>query len=204
VVTGIAAQLRYGVTVQGQGGPCGHLRHGPAPDALAGAAEMVLAVEASRAPMPAIWSPRWAHGGAARRGQCDPGEVRFTLDVRSGDAAGATARPRPSSPHPPLPTGAGSIGDREDPRPARQPLRARSDGSDGGSAGRTGHPAFRLVSGAGHDAMIMAAIAPPPCCSSDAATASATIPPSMSKVADVEAALAVMLGFIEKLGASYA
>jgi acetylornithine deacetylase/succinyl-diaminopimelate desuccinylase-like protein len=37
--------------------------------------------------MPAIWSPRWADGGLPGAANVIPGEVRFTLDVRSGDAA---------------------------------------------------------------------------------------------------------------------
>jgi allantoate deiminase len=37
--------------------------------------------------MPAIWSPRWADGGLPGAANVIPGEVRFTLDVRSGDEA---------------------------------------------------------------------------------------------------------------------
>ena len=86
-VTAIAAQLRYQLEVTGRAGHAGTTSMALRRDALTGAAAIVLAVEAV------------AHdaGGdvVATVGQLDvspgaanviPGRVRFTVDIRSGDA----------------------------------------------------------------------------------------------------------------------
>jgi allantoate deiminase len=58
-VTGIAAQLRYEVTVKGKAGHAGTCAMGLR-KALVGAAAWCWRWKASRAPMTAIWSRRWA------------------------------------------------------------------------------------------------------------------------------------------------
>jgi allantoate deiminase len=67
-----------------------------------------------------------------------------------------------------------------------------------------GHPARRLVSGAGHDAMIMAALCPTAMLFIRCRDGVSHNPAEHVESADAQAALAVMLGFIENLGASCA
>ncbi len=87
-VTGIAAQLRYGVSVKGMAGHAGTTAMPLRRDAMAGAAEMVLAAEriarADASDLVATVGKLETLPGAAN---VIAGEVRFTLDVRSGDAA---------------------------------------------------------------------------------------------------------------------
>jgi allantoate deiminase len=67
-----------------------------------------------------------------------------------------------------------------------------------------GHPPRRLVSGAGHDAMVMAALAPTAMLFIRCRGGISHNPAEHVDPADATAALAVMLGFIEKLGESRA
>jgi acetylornithine deacetylase/succinyl-diaminopimelate desuccinylase-like protein len=78
-------------------------------DALAGAAEMILAIEriagADASDLVATVGRIEALPGAAN---VIAGEVRFTIDVRAGGPRGATGPPRRSWPKsPPSPRGAG-------------------------------------------------------------------------------------------------
>ncbi len=206
-VTGIAAQLRYGAQVTGMAGHAGTCSMPLRRDALAGAAEMMLAIEGiargAASDLVATVGRIEALPGAAN---VIPGEVRFTIDVRAGDAArrdlGAEAildaihmiaKAR----------GLGIAVEQVHDLPASPCDPALMAMLDAASVA-AGQKVRRLVSGAGHDAMIMAAL-----CS----TAMVFIrcrggishhPAEHVDPADVEAALAVMLGFIERLGASLA
>ena len=68
------------------------------------------------------------------------------------------------------------------------------------AAAETGHPPFRLVSGAGHDAMVMAALAPTAMLFIRCRDGISHNPAEHVEPADADAALAVMLGFIERFG----
>jgi allantoate deiminase len=85
-VTGIAAQLRYQITVLGKAGHAGTCAMGLRQDALTAASEMVLAVEeiarADASDLVATVGRMAVLPGAAN---VIPGETVFTLDVRSGD-----------------------------------------------------------------------------------------------------------------------
>ncbi|RVU07740.1 allantoate amidohydrolase [Novosphingobium umbonatum] len=207
VVTGIAAQLRYGVVVKGLAGHAGTSSMPLRRDALAGAADMVLAAEsiarADASDLVATVGKIEALPGAAN---VICGEVRFTLDVRSGDAArrdraaeamlqafnqiaenrGLTCTITPIHDLPASPC-APALMDRLE--------QALVD---------NGHPPFRLVSGAGHDAMVISALAPTAMLFIRCRHGISHNPAEHVEPADAEAALAVMLGFIEKLGADYA
>ena len=85
VVTAIAGGSRYTVDVTGLAGHAGTVPMGMRRDALAGAAEMVLAAEKTAAAMP---------GTVATVGRIEvrpgainviPGDARFTLDARAGE-----------------------------------------------------------------------------------------------------------------------
>ncbi|VWX46675.1 allantoate amidohydrolase [Novosphingobium sp. 9U] len=206
-VTGIAAQLRYKVSVQGMAGHAGtttmHLRRDP----LAGAAEMVLAVEAlARADNSDVVATVGAIEALPGAPNVIPGEVRFTIDVRSGaverrDAVAEAilariadiasvrnlnlAVPRihdlPASPCDPL-------------------LMNLMDQALAGA----GQPVRRLVSGAGHDAMNIAALCPTAMLFIRCKDGISHNPAEHVDPADAQIALQVMLGFIERLAATYA
>jgi len=169
VVTAIAAQTRYRVTVTGVAGHAGTvpmvIRH----DALTAAAEMVLAIEAV-----ALAANAAGEGAAvvATVGEIKalpgasnviPGEVRFSLDLRAGSDAARDAA-------------AAEIGGRLDAIAKRRAVTWRIDTVHekrvaasapdmveriGGAIERTtGRPAHRLMSGAGHDGQAMIHLAP--------------------------------------------
>jgi len=207
VVTGIAAQLRYAVCVTGLAGHAGTSSMPLRRDALAGAAEMVLAIEAvardDASDLVATVGRIEALPGAAN---VIAGEVRFTIDVRSGDAArrnlaagailaalGAIAARR----------GLGVTHELVHDLPPSPCDPALMDVLEGALVA-AGHPARRLVSGAGHDAMIMAALAPTAMLFIRCRDGISHNPAEHVEPQDAQAALGVMLGFIEKLGAEYA
>ena len=203
VVTGIAAQIRYAVTVTGLAGHAGTSSMGLRRDALTGAAEMVLAIEAIAND----------HGGdlVATVGKLEtfpgaanviPGEVRFTIDVRSGE------EPRRDVAAEDILNSIHTIADRRNldfaidrihDLPASPCDPHLMDLLDAAMA-RAGHPPRRLVSGAGHDAMIMAALAPTAMLFIRCRAGISHNPAEHVDPADAHAALAVMLGFIENLG----
>lgn len=207
IVTGIAAQLRYGMVVRGMAGHAGTSSMPLRRDALAGAAEMVLAVERiarnDASDLVATVGRIEALPGAAN---VIPGEVHFTLDVRAGeagrrnraaeeilDALDAIAQAR----------GLDFTFELIHDLPA-SPCDARLMGRLEEALVEAGHPARRLVSGAGHDAMVLAALAPTAMLFIRCRDGISHHPAEHVEPEDAEAALSVMLGFIEKLGATYA
>ncbi|NHN87411.1 allantoate amidohydrolase [Acetobacter conturbans] len=166
VVSAIAAQRRFEVKLHGQAGHAGTMAMSLRRDALTAAAEMVLAVE------------RIASAGDDREGlvatvgslrtwpgvvNVVPGDVTFTLDIRAGTIARRdvtvteiltaledTATRRSIEME---------ILPRENllPSPCDPHLMTRLETA---VADVTGQPARVLVSGAGHDAMIMARLVP--------------------------------------------
>ena len=207
VVTGIAAQLRFAVVVKGLAGHAGTSSMPLRRDALAGAAEMVLAIEsiarADASDLVATVGRLEALPGAAN---VIPGEVRLTIDVRSGDAARRDQAAQAILVA--LPAIAEKRGlsvsvEQVHDLPASPCDPALMDLLEAALVAQ-GHPARRLVSGAGHDAMIMAALAPTAMLFIRCKDGISHNPSEDVIPADADAALAVMLGFIEKLGASYA
>ncbi len=202
VVTAIAAQHRYAVTVRGQAGHAGTTSMSLRRDALAGAARMVLAAEAL------------ARGGAeglvATVGRMEvlpgaanvvPGEVRFTVDVRAGDDATRDAS-------------AGAILDafaviaRERGLALSSSLLQNLPASPcaphlinmlDAAMQAEGFASRRLVSGAGHDAMIMAAHCPTAMLFIRCRNGISHNPAEHVEAADADAALRVMLAFMERL-----
>ncbi|MFC0687335.1 allantoate amidohydrolase [Novosphingobium clariflavum] len=202
-VTGIAAQLRYAATVRGMAGHAGTSSMPLRRDALAGSAEMVLAIEAiARADgsdLVATVGTLEVLPGAAN---VIPGEVRFTIDVRSGDAGrrdraaqAILARLEQLASTRGLVLDLALIHDL----PASPCDEALMDLMDAAMAG-AGQPPRRLVSGAGHDAMVMAALCPTAMLFIRCRDGISHNPAEHVEPADAEAALRVMLGFIDKLG----
>jgi allantoate deiminase len=207
VVTGIAAQARYAVTVTGTAGHAGTCAMPLRRDALAGAAEMVLAIEhlaqARGGDLVATVGRLEALPGATN---VIPGEVRFTIDVRAGEdsrrdsaaddicaAILAIADRR----------GLGCDAQRVHVLPASPCDPQLMDLLEAALVGAGHHPR-RLVSGAGHDAMVMAALAPVAMLFVRCRQGISHNPAEHVEPADADAALAVMLGFLDKLGESCA
>jgi len=203
IVTGIAAQLRFAAVVRGLAGHAGTSSMPLRRDALAGAAEMVLAIEAiaraDASDLVATVGRLEALPGAAN---VIPGEVRFTIDVRSGDEA------RRDSAAEAILAALPTIADRRGLSISVEPIHdlpaspcdpALMDLLEAALVAE-GHPARRLVSGAGHDAMIMADLAPTAMLFIRCRDGISHNPSEDVTPADADAALAVMLGFITRLG----
>lgn len=203
-VTGIAAQLRYEIGLCGTAGHAGTTAMGLRRDAVAGMAEMVLAAEevatAGPADLVATVGVVEVPSGAAN---VIAGRSRFTLDVRAGDAAvrdraaeDILRRFRAIAGRRDLGLSVRQVHDL----PASPCDPALMDLLDAATA-KAGHQPFRLVSGAGHDAMIMAALCPTAMLFLRCRGGVSHNPAEHVEPVDAEAALAVMSGFIQHLGA---
>ncbi|MGK2912062.1 MAG: allantoate amidohydrolase [Sphingobium sp.] len=206
-VTGIAAQLRFQVRVKGMAGHAGTTSMPLRRDALAGAAEMMLAIETiarnDASDLVATVGRIEAMPGAAN---VIAGGVNFTIDIRSGDAARrdqaaeaifdqireiADTR------------GLDMVAEQVHNLPASPCDPALMDLLDAAIAG-AGQPVRRLVSGAGHDAMVMAALCPTAMLFIRCRGGISHNPAEHVDPADADIALQVMLGFIDGLGATRA
>ncbi|MBO9713222.1 allantoate amidohydrolase [Sphingomonas sp.] len=207
VVTGIAGQLRYRFTVTGMAGHAGTttmpLRH----DALAAAAEMVLAAEQvareAASDLVATVGRLTAAPGAPN---VIPGKVEFTLDVRSLDAGRRDAAARTILAEfdaIAAARGVALVGEQVNDLAASPCDPALMDLLSAAVA-TAGRPAFRLPSGAGHDAMTMAALCPTAMLFLRCRDGISHNPAEHVDAQDAEIALQVMLGFIERLGDSVA
>ena len=202
-VTGIAAQLRHAVTVTGRAGHAGTNAMMLRRDALAAAAAMVLAAETvARAGSSDLVATVGSLDVAPGAANVVPGCVTFTLDVRAGEDA---VRDEAS---------AAILGRYADIAAARGVTLATTrlqnlpaspcDATlmallDDGIAAQ-GIAPYRLVSGAGHDAMIMAALCPTAMLFVRCRDGVSHNPAESVDPADAEIALAVMRDFVDRLG----
>ncbi|WP_183954345.1 allantoate amidohydrolase [Sphingobium fontiphilum] len=206
-VTGIAAQLRLSAIVTGQANHAGTTTMALRRDALTGAAEMMLAIEGiardDASDLVATVGRIEALPGAPN---VVPGEVRFSIDIRSGDPA---RRDRAAQAilvaleHVASSRGLAVAVEQVHDLPASPCDPALMDMMDAALAD-AGHPPFRLVSGAGHDAMAMAALCPTAMLFIRCRAGISHNPAEHIDPADAEAAFQAMLGFIRKLGESVA
>ncbi|MEM9939316.1 MAG: allantoate amidohydrolase [Pseudomonadota bacterium] len=201
-VTGIAAQNRFEIVVGGVAAHAGTTTMKLRRDAMAGAAEMIMAIETIANEL----------GGdlVATVGRIEllPGstnvvarEVSFSLDVRSGGMNHRDAATR-------------AIHDELHAIAVRRGLRLEmtklqdlaSSPCDKGltdlletAMERVGHPRRALVSGAGHDAMVMSALCPTAMLFVRCEGGVSHNPAEQVTIADTQAALDVMLKFIDLL-----
>lgn len=202
-VTGIAAQLRYQVEVKGLAGHAGTTTMALRRDALAGAANMVLAIERiardNASDLVATVGQLAVAPGAAN---VIAGTASFTIDVRSADA---DRRNRAAEA---MLDEIRAIADRRGldfaierihDLPASPCDPHLMDLLDEATAA-AGQPVRRLVSGAGHDAMVMAALCPTAMLFIRCRDGISHNPAEHVDPADADTALRVMLGFIERLG----
>ncbi|GBR11105.1 allantoate amidohydrolase [Acetobacter oeni] len=208
VVSGIAAQRRYEVKLHGTAGHAGTMAMALRQDALAAAAEMVLAIEATAR----AYEGRdclVATVGSLRVWpdvvNVVPGDVIFTIDVRAGSALirdlvinsvleqirhiadrrgiGAEIIPRENLAGVPC-----------DPR-----LLALLEAA---VADVTGSPARVLVSGAGHDAMIMARLVPMAMLFIRCERGISHNPAEAVRAEDVDIAIGALTDFVRRLAAA--
>lgn len=205
-VTGIAAQLRFEIGLCGTAGHAGTTAMALRRDAVAGMAEMVLAAEevatAGPADLVATVGVVEVPSGAAN---VIAGRSRFTLDVRAGNAAVRDRAAEDILRHFRAIAGRRDLGlsvRQVHDLPASPCDPALMDLLDAATA-EAGYRPFRLVSGAGHDAMIMAALCPTAMLFLRCRGGVSHNPAEHVEPADAEAALEVMSGFIQHLGATY-
>lgn len=191
IVTAIVGQSRCEVTFQGEANHAGttpmHLRR----DALMAAARWITLVEQTARATPGMVATVGAlevHPGAAN---VIPGEVRATLDVRHADDAirrAVTAQ---------LCSAACTWNELLD-----QPAVACDAGLIAlleRAVEASGSPVHRMTSGAGHDAMILAAIAPIAMLFVRSPGGISHHPAESVHAVDIEAALAAGLAFLDEL-----
>ncbi|WP_242123464.1 allantoate amidohydrolase [Sphingobium sp. Sx8-8] len=205
-VTGIAAQLRYRISLTGMAGHAGTTSMPLRRDALAGAAEAMLAIEGiareDGSDLVATVGRIEALPGAAN---VIPGEARFTLDVRSGDEARRNRAAKA------MLDAVAAIADRRELDFAMErihdlpasPCDAALMNLMDAAIADAGHPPFRLVSGAGHDAMVMASLCPTAMLFIRCKLGISHNPAEHVDPADADIALRAMLGFMEKLGENF-
>lgn len=203
VVTGIASQLRYQVSVAGTAGHAGTTIMALRRDALTAAAQMVLTAERvaqdAASDVVATVGRMIVSPGAPN---VIPGHVSFTLDVRSLDPARRDAAARAI-----LDECDRIAGCREVTLAVEQVNDFAASPCDpklmdllSAALAAAGQREYRLPSGAGHDAMNMAALCPTAMLFLRCKGGISHNPAEHVDSADAEIALEVMLGFIERLG----
>lgn len=158
VVTAIAGGTRHKVKVTGASGHAGTVPMPMRRDALAAAAEMTLAVEARARSRPGVVGTVGILVVKEGTGNVIPGDVEFTVDIRSGDDGQREAAERDVF------AAFDAIASRRGVTVAasrHHEVRAtacspRLQDLLADSVAAVGAPVRRLPSGAGHDAMVMA------------------------------------------------
>lgn len=164
VVSAIAAQYRFKVSIQGVAGHAGTMPMSLRKDALAAAAEAMMAIEHIGAAGPAdlVATVGQLHVGPGASNVV-PGQTTFSLDIRAG-----TEQVRDKAATAICETlqniadrrGVGLSIELQNDLPAT-PCNPELTAQLAASVTHiTGQAALRLVSGAGHDAMVMAALTP--------------------------------------------
>jgi allantoate deiminase len=202
VVSGIAAQLRFQVRVSGIAGHAGTNAMRLRKDALAGAAEMVLAIETiarkSDGVVVATVGVMSVKPGAVN---VVPGDVEFSIDIRSGDqkARNAAAADVVVTLERIADVRGLKLSCRQVQDLPASPCDAALNELLKDALRAAGHEPRVLVSGAGHDTMSMARLCPTAMLFIRCAGGISHNPAEAVTDADADAALAVMLGFIERL-----
>lgn len=204
VVTAIAGQKRLAVCATGTPGHAGTATMPLRRDALTAAAEMVLAIETiARAGKPDLVATVGRMAVLPGATNVVPGRVDFTVDLRAGDDGDRDAAAED------IVDAIAKIADARgvdfaveltQALPASPCDPALIDRLAQAVA-QTGQPPRRLVSGAGHDAMVMAALAPTAMLFIRCTGGISHNPAEDVLTGDVEQALQAMLAFIADLAA---
>ncbi len=200
-VTGIAAQLRFQAVIEGVAGHAGTNAMNLRRDALTASAEMILAIEhearSAGGDIVATVGRMTVLPGAVN---VVPGRVEFSIDIRAGDPARRDCVARDI-----LDTIA-EIADRREvvyaiervqdlpASPCDPRLMALMDQA----IAAYGQPPRRLVSGAGHDTMVMATLCPTAMLFIRCAGGISHNPAESVTEGDAETALAVLRAFVDR------
>ncbi|WP_019084783.1 allantoate amidohydrolase [Komagataeibacter europaeus] len=200
VVSAIAAQHRYRVTLRGMAGHAGTVAMKLRRDALAGAAEIILAAErVGRAGTDGLVATVGSLDVMPGAANVVPGDVVFTIDVRAGTNA---TRDRAAREILDMARDVAARRGLEMDVALQQDLDATpcdpvlTDLMEQAVRDVTHAPAPVLVSGAGHDAMIMAHLAPVSMLFIRCAGGISHNPAESVTDADTDAALRAMITFI--------
>lgn len=207
VVTAIAAQYRFLVRITGFAGHAGTMPMSLRQDALAAAAEAILIIEQTaqqgeQGLVATVGSLTVAPGAP----NVVPGDVCFTLDVRAGTEAvrNAAAEQIRKALVALAQRRAVTVDIVQQQDLASAPCDAALTQCLGAAVqGVTHEPARQLVSGAGHDAMVMAALAPMCMLFIRCEKGISHNPAEAVNPDDVETAFQVMVRFIENYAGSF-
>jgi hydantoinase/carbamoylase family amidase len=162
VVTSIAAGTRHLLKVKGEAGHAGTVPMAMRRDALAAAAQMVLAFEERAAAVPALVATVGILKVRDGTGNVIPGEVEFTADVRAPDGATLAAGREAmfAACHAIAKRRGVALEIAKTHEVESAPCAARLQDQLAAAIERVvpGEAAMRLPSGAGHDAMILAKV----------------------------------------------
>jgi allantoate deiminase len=201
VVEAIAGQSRFGLRFEGKSGHAGTLPMELRRDALTAAAEFIVAVEEYARGFDGLRATVGTLTAAPGAVNVVPGSARLSLDVRHAhDAARerATAALLERAAAIAGRRGLGFHRDRADHYPA-VPADVRLTCLLEESARARGHAPLRMVSGAGHDAAVMAGLAPMAMLFIRSPGGVSHHPDETVLPEDVAAALDVMVAFLHRL-----
>jgi allantoate deiminase len=201
VVTSIAGQTRARAVFERVARHAGTVPMALRRDALCAGAEWIAAVEAVGRETDGLVATVGEVSVEPGAGNVIPGRVTLTLDVRHGDdAVRAAARERLRDAATELAARRGVTTEWEivQETPAVPCSSALTDPL-AAAVKAAGHPVARLSSGAGHDAAIMATIAPMRCCSSAVPRGVSHNPAEAVALEDVAVAIDVLGRFFERL-----
>ncbi|MFZ4805798.1 MAG: allantoate amidohydrolase [Hyphomicrobiaceae bacterium] len=204
VVTAINGASRFMVGVSGEAGHAGTVPMALRRDALAAAAEMVLAVERLPAERPGLVATVGRLEASPGAVNVIPGQVRFTVDIRApNDAMRAAAVDEMAAAFDAIAVRrhVGVTRERTYDVPATACDPAIVDGLAAAVA-RQGLPVRRLPSGAGHDAMALAALCPVGMVFVRCKGGISHNPAESITAEDAGLAVAVLVDFINNLGIS--
>jgi allantoate deiminase len=202
VVTGIVGQARLRVTVTGEAGHAGTVPMTLRRDAYAGAAEMALALENITRQ-----HPQDGMVGTVGRIEADPGavniipgRVRFTVDLRSlTDSLREQAINRFAAQADRIARTRGlKIAIESFHEIATAHCAPALQEALAASIAELGHTPIRLPSGAGHDAQVMARLCPSAMLFVRCRGGVSHNPAELASVADMGAAIAALIRFIQK------
>jgi len=203
VVTGIVGQSRWSTTVRGEAGHAGTVPMNMRHDALLGAAEMALAAEKlARAfkDMVATVGRIEARPGATN---IIPGEVVFTVDLRCMDDAERRRAVAAFEKEAQAIAAARKLDVKFQPFHAidATPCDRRLQDLLASAIADLGHKPLRLSSGAGHDAQAMAKLCPSAMMFVRCRGGISHNPAEFTSEADMGAAVAALIRFIERFAA---
>jgi allantoate deiminase len=204
VVTAIAGRTLAGVTFGGSAGHAGTTPMDARRDALGAAAEWIGGVEAEARGRNGLVATVGEIGADPGSANVIPGRVAVSLDVRHADDGvreTATAALRERAAAIGEARGVDVTWERLQATPAVRCSAALSD-QLAAAAADAGHPAPRLPSGAGHDAVMMAAVAPVAMLFVRCGGGISHHPDESVRAEDVAAALEAITHFLERLAAA--